>query len=450
MKRLVRVGWFALTIGLGVAAVIGVTALALTTAGLSASAAGQVDLALDLMAPAHVAAGSTYVVRMGYYNFGTEMAPDVWVTASLPAGTQLVTATDRWGAPLPPDATDANTLTWYFVEPLCQMPLDTSCGHVLLTLQTDETLPEGEVLTTTATVATTAVESDTTNNTASVVSVVCDMAGSAKQVQARHVMPGDVLTYTIRISLAHRFGGPMNRPWVALTDTLPFSHQVRFLGWSGTVTGTQIEGHMLHWEGQVRAGYPLTLQYRLGVEGVVTPGTVITNMALLSWAGQHLQLGPVTTVVTLPHNALALGPFQGGHLHHAYGVTLTVPPGAVTDTTRFQFRPLFTDTRPITPPGGLLFAHRAFEMNAFRFGEHVRQFSRPLTITVHYTNADIAGLNRSTLRLWTREGPQESWTMLGEPARVMSRALAFTTTHFSQFALFGEAENKVFLPLVTR
>jgi hypothetical protein len=122
----------------------------------------------------------------------------------------------------------------------------------------------------------------------------------------------------------------------------------------------------------------------------------------------------------------------------------------VTDTTRFQFRPLFTDTHPVSPPGGLLFAHRAFELTAFRFGEHVRQFNRPLTITVNYTDTAVTGLKRETLRLWTRSGPGERWAMLGEPARVMSGALAFTTTHFTQFALFGEGKHRAYLPIVIR
>jgi len=186
------------------------------------------------------------------------------------------------------------------------------------------------------------------------------------------------------------------------------------------------------------------------IEGVVTPGPVITNVAMLGWAGLQMQLGPVTTVVTLPHGALALGPHQGGLLQHAHGVSLTVPPGAVTDTTRFQCGPLYTDTRPANPPGGLLYAHRAFEMNAFRFGEHVRQFNRPLTITLHYTDSDVIGLKHETLRLWTRSGPEGPWSMLDHPARVMSGTLTLTTTHLSQFALFGEALHHAFLPSVAR
>jgi hypothetical protein len=445
MKHIVRIRLLVLAV------LVGATAVILTATGLSAaSAAGQVDLTLDLNAPAHVATGSPFEVRIGTYNFGTAFAPDAWVTATLPAGTQFITATDRWGTPLPPDTTDGNVLAWYFRTPHCHWPLDACCGHVLITLQPDETLPEGEILTTTATIATSATESDTTNNTASVASVVCDMAGSTKQVQAGRVMPGDVLTYTITVNLARRPSEGAGTRWVTLTDTLPFSHQVRFLGWSGTLTGTQIDGHMLRWQGQVRAGQPLTMQYQLGVEGVVTPGTVITNIAGLGWGGRHMQLGPVTAAVTLPHGMLALGANQGGQLRHRYGVTLSIPPGAVTDTTRFQFRPLFTDTHPVSPPGGLLFAHRAFELTAFRFGERVRQFNRPLTITVNYTDTDVTGLKRETLRLWTRSGPGERWAMLGEPARVMSGALTFTTTHFTQFALFGEGKYRAHLPVVIR
>jgi len=440
MKHFTCIGLLALGIALGATAVI------LTAAGLSAAAAaGQVDLTLDMQAPAHVAASSTSVVNVSYSNIGTEPAPDAWVTATLPVGTQFVTATDRWGTPLPPDTTDGNVLIWS----VGLLEAGSCCSHILLTLQPDETLPEGELLTTTATIATTGVEPDTTNNTMSVTSVVCAMAGSTKQAQAQHVMPGDVLTYTITISPARRFGGGASTRWVTLTDTLPFSHQVRFLGWSGTLTGTQIDGHKLQWQGQVQAGQPLTIQYRLGVD-VITPGTVITNVARLGWGWQHMQLGPVTTVVTLPHGSLALGPNQGGQLRHQYGVTLSVPSGAVTDTTRFQFRPLFTDMHPISGPPGLMFAHRAFELTAFRFGQDVRQFGQPLTITLNYTDTDVLGLKRETLRLWTRTGPEGPWAMLGEPARVMSGPLTFTTTHFTQFALFGEAKYRTYLPLVVR
>jgi uncharacterized repeat protein (TIGR01451 family) len=443
MKSGARSAALVAVLGLGIAVVL------LMSSSLAAAAIGEVDLAIALEAPAHVAAGSTFQVRIVYYNQGTAPAPDAAVTATLPDETQFLAATDRWGAPLPPDVATDNTLIWNFEGLESCRALDACRDHIVLTLQTDAGVPEGTELATAASVATTAAESDTTDNEASAVSLVCAMAGSAKQVQAGFAMPGDVLTYTITINRAPQ-PGMNNWEWVTLTDTLPFSHQVRFLGWTGTVTGTVHDGQVLRWEGRVQAGEPVQLQYRLGVEGAVTPGTTISNTAMLRWREREMQLGPVTTVITLPHGALALGPNQYGEVHHRYGVTLTVPPGAVTDTTRFQIGPLFTETRPTDPPAGLVFANRAFEMNAFRFGHQVREFNQPLTITLAFSGSDAPGVKRETLRLWTRSGPGEPWAMLGEPVRTMSGTLSFTATHFSQFALFGRGQYQTYLPLLRR
>lgn len=444
MKNVARTALLAAGLGLGIMVML------LMSSSLSTSAAdGSVDLTAELEAPAHVASGSTLLIRIAFYNLGTEIPPDAQVTATLPVETQLITSTDRWGEPLPPELTDGNLLSWYFERPNCYKPLNACCGHILLTLQAHEDLSEGTTLTTTSSISTAAVDSDTTNNESSVVSLVGAMAGSTKRVQARRVMPADVLTYTITFSRAQQSGGNQWE-WVSLTDTLPFSRQVRFLGWNGTVTGTVHDGQMLTWEGRVQAGKQVQLQYRLGVEGVVTPGTTLSNTAMLHWGEQQMQLGPITTVVTLPHGALALGPNQSGQVTHRHGVTLTVAPGAVTDTTRFQLGPLFTDTKPSNPPAGLIFANRGFEINAVRFGHHVARLNGPLTITLSFTDTDSRALERETLRLWTRAGPEGPWALLGEPARVMSGALDFTTTRLSQFALFGRGQYQTLLPLIMR
>jgi hypothetical protein len=429
---------------------LGITAVALLVGGLSAAADdGYVDLTLEMEAPTHVAADSTYVVRIAYYNLGTNVPSDAWVTATVPEGTKVIDTADRWDEPLPPDTTAGRVLSWHFDNLTCHKPLDACCGHVLITLQTDKDLPDNIALTTMASVATSGEESDLTNNEDSIVSLTGAMAASQKQVQARLAMPLDVLTYTITLDYAHQPSGGTFQNAV-LTDTMPFSHQVRFLGWSSAVTGTMIDSHQFRWQGQVQAGEPLTLQYRLGVEGAITPGTVLTNVAVLGWNDQTMVLGPVTTVVTLPHGAVVLGPGEGGSLHHRYGVTLTVPADTIPEMARFQIRPLFTDTLPSGPPGGLLFAHRAFELTALRFGESMAPFGRPLTFTVHYTETRIDGLKRETLRLWTRSGPDEPWAVFGEPTYVASGTMLFTTTHFSQFALFGEGKYKDYLPLILR
>ncbi len=437
MNRLARTGTLLWAIGLGALAV----ALSVVSVSAAVMTDAQVDLAIAINAPDHVAVDTNFVANIAYENVGTAIAPEARVTATLSSGAQFVTATDRWGAVLPPDLIDGNVVAWN----VGSLPADSCCSHILLTMKTASDLIEGTLLTTTAEIATTAIESDTTNNLAEAVSVVCDMAGSTKQVHAGWAMPGDVLTYTLQLQYQHRAGEP-NQRWVELTDTLPFSQRARFLGWTSAMSGT-IEGQQLKWQGQVRADEPLTLQYRLGVETAITSGTIISSGAVLRWNKGEMQLGPVTTVVTMSQHASMFGP-DGGEWAHQYGVTLTVPPHAVTETTRFQFREM-TPTEIISGPPGLMYAHRAFELTAFRFGE-VHQFGQPITITVHYSDTDVIGLKRETLRLWYRNGNGEAWAMLGEPGRVLSSTLSFTTTHFTQFALFAEGAYQVCLPLIRR
>jgi uncharacterized repeat protein (TIGR01451 family) len=436
MSRITRVMRGILTVSLGVGALV------LTVMSVQAETTTDVDLAVTLHAPDHVAVETIYTVNVAYENLGTAPAAEARVTATLPLETQFISATDRWGAALPPVEIDGNVLAWE----VGAVPIGSCCDHILIALQTDAGLANETPLTTTVEIATTAVESDMTNNIAQAVSVICDMAGSTKQVHAGEIMPGDVLTYTLQLQYQHRTGEP-NQRWVELTDTLPFSHQARFLGWAGEVTGTQHTSQSLQWQGQVRAGEPISLQYRLGVETDVPPGTVIANGAVLRWSNGEMQLGPVTTVVTMPHNAYMFGP-HGGEWAHQYGVTLTVPPQAVTETTRFQFREM-SQTEIISGPPGLMWAQRAFELTAYRFGE-VHQFGQPITITLHYSDTDVIGLKRETLRLWYRNSAGEPWVGLGEPVRTMSGTLSFITTHFTEFALFAEGAYQMHLPLLIR
>jgi hypothetical protein len=435
-------GRLLLATGLGVALAL---ALALGFTHAQASESGVPDLTVvHATTRDHVAPGADYVVNILYENLGDAVAPGARLTVTLPAGSSFVTATDPLGAPMPPASVDGDTLTWE----LGDLPAFDCCNHLFITQRVDEDAPEGDILTTTAVIGSQAAEAILSNNTAEVGTVVCDMAGSTKQVSADQAMPGDVLTYTIALRLAHRQGEPNQERQISLTDILPAEHQAVFLGWTGAVSGGQ-QGQALQWQGRVRAGQPITLQYRLGVRGDLTPGMPLTNGAHLAWGGGQLRIGPVTTVITLPRDAHAFGP-GGGEWRHGDGVSLTVPPGAVTDTTRFEFRSLFTGTQPISGPPGLMYAHRAFELTAFRFGQEVRQFGQPLTLTVAYSDTDAAGLKRETLRLWYREGPGQPWARLGEPVQAMSGTQAYTTTHLTEFALFGSGAFEARLPIIGR
>ena len=176
MNRMARMGMLMWAIGLGVFAV----ALSVASVSAAMTTEGQIDLAVAIHAPDHVAVDANFTANIAYENAGTTAAPDARVTATLPSGTQFITSTDRWGVPLPPDQIDGNVIAW----DVGSLSPASCCDHILLTMKTAADLPEGTALTTTAEIATTAIESDTTNNLAETVSVVCDMAGSSKQVHA--------------------------------------------------------------------------------------------------------------------------------------------------------------------------------------------------------------------------------------------------------------------------
>jgi Domain of unknown function DUF11 len=423
-----------------------VAGLSLAIMALSAAYAATtddevtVDLAITLKAPAHVAVDSQFTLNLAYANLGTSASPgDTWVQVTLPAGVAFVAAASQDGQPIPPDEIDGNILLWQ----VGSIPAGSCWEHIWITLHVDPNLPEETALPVTAEAGSSATDTDPDNNQAVSTSEVCDMAGSTHQAQVRQAKPGDEVLYTITLQLAQRNDpGATNQREVILTGILPPAEQARFLGWVGPVEGIQ-EGQTLRWQGRLRAGEPLQLQYRLGIEGDVPPGTGVVSRAQVSWTGGQMPLESSEVLTYLDPEDHMFGP-GGGQSQYSYGVTLDVPPHAVTETTRFQFRPLFTLDPPPDVPPGWQFAHRAFELTAFQYGE-LHRFNQPITITVHYDHQNVAGLDPYTLRLWYRNTAGEPWAMLGEPSRYQNGQVSFQTDHFTEFVLLGQSY-RLFLP----
>lgn len=423
---------------------LGLSLLILLVAGgvLAAAEDVRLDLFIELKAPEHVEPGGEYTVNLSYGNSNTAMTPeDAWVEATLPEGVQFLSALDKYDNPLPPDSVVGDVLHWDVGSAVPEWETQ----HIYIQLAVDEELSQNTSLTVMAEIGSSAAETDYDNNYASVTSVTCDMAGSTKQAHAYNVMPLDVITYTINIRLSQ------GSREVTLVDTLPPAEQARFLGWVSEETGTY-NGNTLRWQGRVQAGQAVQLQYRMGVEGDVPPDTALVNQARLHWwdtesqAEREFELAPVIVNVSMSDDAYMIGP-EGGQWQHSYGITLTVPAHAVQSLTRFQFKPLFDDAPPEPGPPGWFFAHRAFEMNAFQFGE-IHQFNKPLEIAVQYSDQDVAGLVRNTLRLWYRNGPNSPWEIADEAVRHQDGLIVFETDHFTEFALFARGGYQVHLPMV--
>jgi len=123
---------------------------------------------------------------------------------------------------------------------------------------------------------------------------------------------------------------------------------------------------------------------------------------------------------------------------HGSSTVLQVPIGAVTDTTTL----VYTSVATATAPANFAFAGRAFDLAAYRNGELLDtvSFSPAATITVHYTDTDVVGLDEEQLYLYTWNTNSSIWedAACGDYDRhPETNWLSVPICHLSQFALFG-------------
>ncbi len=130
---------------------------------------------------------------------------------------------------------------------------------------------------------------------------------------------------------------------------------------------------------------------------------------------------------------------------------IAVPGSAVTEATTLVYTPVTTVTGA---PGGFSFAGIAFELSAYRDNQLLPDFDfeTGITITLHYTDDQIAGLDEATLALtywdgalWTTDGI----TQVGQ--NLEANTVSFWVTHLTAFTLFAEPTyTYVYLPLIVR
>ncbi len=130
-------------------------------------------------------------------------------------------------------------------------------------------------------------------------------------------------------------------------------------------------------------------------------------------------------------------------------VTVQAPAGAVTGSVEIKY---VDQVSPTTPYSGVFeFAGHSFTLNAYRDGVLVDGFTfqQPVTVVIEYTDADVAGLDESTLTLFYYDGNAQQWAQTGITLishDLTNNRITFTVTHFTQFAL-GEA-HRLYLPLM--
>jgi arabinogalactan oligomer/maltooligosaccharide transport system substrate-binding protein len=170
--------------------------------------------------------------------------------------------------------------------------------------------------------------------------------------------------------------------------------------------------------------------------------STVTCINQLRPAGVQITVSPATS------NTLV---FTDTHFNPT---TIFVPSGAVTESVDLIYTPVPT----VTLPPQLSLAGHAFTLVAYQSGTVLSSFNfqQPITVTLSYNDADVAGINESSLTLNYWDGG--SWVDAATsctPSSTYDRHpaenwLAISICHLSRFALFGPTEYRLYLPLVNR
>jgi YVTN family beta-propeller protein len=133
---------------------------------------------------------------------------------------------------------------------------------------------------------------------------------------------------------------------------------------------------------------------------------------------------------------------------------IQVPAGAVTETTTLVYTPVET----ATAPSGFVFAGHAFNLEAYRNDVLLSgfTFSVPVTVTIHYTDTDVARMDEESLVLEYWNVSENAWedVACGPYDRHPDENwLSVPICHLSLFALFGVesgGEHWLYLPLILK
>ena len=140
-------------------------------------------------------------------------------------------------------------------------------------------------------------------------------------------------------------------------------------------------------------------------------------------------------------------------------MSVTVPAGAVTADVTLALEPLATPVN--AAPDGTGFGGLAFLLNAFVGGVQQQHFAfqQPVRVTVHYSDADPAGLDENTLTLqyWNGTAWADAATTC-TPTSTYDRQpatnqLGVDICHLTPYALMGPLhapQPTLYLPVIVR
>ncbi len=175
-------------------------------------------------------------------------------------------------------------------------------------------------------------------------------------------------------------------------------------------TGSLLTGRTVTWSSSAAAVASVSSS------GLVTALTAGTAPIIATSEGKS------STATITVNDGLFVGPAGGQTTAGSGSVTLTIPPQALTTNTAIGIAFFAAPPDPKFVSG-----------TAYQFGPDGTQFAQPVTIRIHYTTAQAAGLDPSLFRLGRLVG--NTWTEL--PGSSVEVATQSVTGQTSSFSIYG-------------
>ena len=116
-------------------------------------------------------------------------------------------------------------------------------------------------------------------------------------------------------------------------------------------------------------------------------------------------------------------------------VSVIVPAGAISGSGTVTITPTTTYTAPAA--GTQVVGGKAYDLTLMVGGTAATTFSKAVTLTFTYTDAEIVNLEESTLQVYYWDTTTSAWVKLGGAVDAANNKITVTTTHFTKFAVLG-------------
>ena len=133
-------------------------------------------------------------------------------------------------------------------------------------------------------------------------------------------------------------------------------------------------------------------------------------------------------------------------------LAFALPAGAVNEPLRVMIK--VADSPPAT--SGFQVLNQIFTIDAVtQGGTSATQFAQPFTLTIHYTDAAVQGLDESQLTLHYWHEAQQAWIAIPTTVDVDHNVLKTMLDHLTTFAVLQEGAynpvlNRLYLPLIQK